>query len=196
MLQRSTDTIVNQVSAMKTMVNEFSEYARAPSANLSNLNLNKLIKDVSALYDTASTEQTHAQAKITYQLAADLPDTKGDATMLRQVLHNLMQNAQDALKQTDNPTILVQTSFDEANIKLVVKDNGQGFPADLLSHAFEPYVTTKAHGTGLGLAIVKKMIEEHQGQIKIENNVTGGASITILLPINKIMWQNLMLSKK
>ena len=196
MLQRSTDTIVNQVSAMKTMVNEFSEYARAPSANLSNLNLNKLIKDVSALYDTASTEQTHAQAKITYQLAADLPDTKGDATMLRQVLHNLMQNAQDALKQTDNPTILVQTSFDEANIKLVVKDNGQGFPADLLSHAFEPYVTTKAHGTGLGLAIVKKMIEEHQGQIKIENNLTVGASITILLPINKIMWQNLMLSKK
>ena len=196
MLQRSTDTIVNQVSAMKTMVNEFSEYARAPSASLNNLNLNKLIKDVSALYDTASAEQTHAQAKITYQLAADLPDTKGDATMLRQVLHNLMQNAQDALKQTYNPTILVQTSFDEANIKLVVKDNGQGFPADLLSHAFEPYVTTKAHGTGLGLAIVKKMIEEHQGQIKIENNVTGGASITILLPINKIMWQNLMLSKK
>ncbi len=195
MLQRSTDTIVNQVSAMKTMVNEFSEYARAPSASLNNLNLNKLIKDVSALYDTASAEQTHSQAKITYQLAADLPDTKGDATMLRQVLHNLMQNAQDALKQTDNPTILVQTSFDEANIKLVVKDNGQGFPADLLSHAFEPYVTTKAHGTGLGLAIVKKMIEEHQGQIKIENNVTGGASITILLPINKIMWQNLMLSK-
>ncbi len=196
MLQRSTDTIVNQVSAMKTMVNEFSEYARAPSASLNNLNLNKLIKDVSALYDAASAEQTHAQAKITYQLAADLPDTKGDATMLRQVLHNLMQNAQDALKQTDNPTILVQTSFDESYIKLVVKDNGQGFPADLLSHAFEPYVTTKAHGTGLGLAIVKKMIEEHQGQIKIENNVTGGASITILLPINKIMWQNLMLSKK
>ena len=195
MLQRATDTIVNQVSAMKTMVNEFSEYARAPSASLNNLNLNKLIKDVSALYDTASAEQTHAQAKITYQLAADLPDTKGDATMLRQVLHNLMQNAQDALKQTDNPTILVQTSFDEANIKLVVKDNGQGFPADLLSHAFEPYVTTKAHGTGLGLAIVKKMIEENFGQIKIENNVTGGASITILLPINKIMWQNLMLSK-
>ena len=187
MLQRSTDTIVNQVSAMKTMVNEFSEYARAPSANLSNLNLNKLIKDVSALYDVASAEQTqgHTQAKITYHLAAEMPDTKGDATMLRQVLHNLMQNAQDALKQTENPTILVQTSFDEAYIKLMVTDNGQGFPADLLSHAFEPYVTTKAHGTGLGLAIVKKMIEEHQGLIKIENNPTGGANITILLPINK-----------
>ena len=182
-LQRATDTIVNQVSAMKTMVNEFSEYARAPSANLSQLNLNKLIKDVSALYENASTES--AQAKIIYQLAVDLPDIKGDATMLRQVLHNLMQNAQDALKSVENPLVLVQTSFDDANIKLIVQDNGQGFPTDLLTRAFEPYVTTKAHGTGLGLAIVKKMIEEHHGQIKIENNPTGGACITIVLPMDK-----------
>lgn len=177
-LQRATDTIVNQVSAMKSMVNEFSEYARAPSANLSKLNLNKLIKDVSALYDSA-------QAKITFNLMPNMPDMKGDATMLRQVLHNLMQNAQDALKQVENPEILVQTTFDETSIQLVVKDNGQGFPVDLLSHAFEPYVTTKAHGTGLGLAIVKKMIEEHSGQIKIENNPTGGACITIVLPIER-----------
>ena len=182
-LQRATDTIVNQVSAMKTMVNEFSEYARAPSANLRKLNLNKLIKDVSALYENASTES--AQAKITYHLAVDLPDIKGDATMLRQVLHNLMQNAQDALKSVENPLVLVQTSFDDANIKLIVQDNGQGFPTDLLTRAFEPYVTTKAHGTGLGLAIVKKMIEEHHGQIKIENNPTGGACITIVLPMDK-----------
>ena len=182
-LQRATDTIVNQVSAMKTMVNEFSEYARAPSANLSQLNLNKLIKDVSALYENASTES--AQAKIIYQLAVDLPDIKGDATMLRQVLHNLMQNAQDALKSVENPLVLVQSSFDDTNIKLIVQDNGQGFPTDLLTRAFEPYVTTKAHGTGLGLAIVKKMIEEHHGQIKIENNPTGGACITIVLPMDK-----------
>lgn len=182
-LQRATDTIVNQVSAMKTMVNEFSEYARAPSANLSQLNLNKLIKDVSALYENTSTESE--QAKMTYHLAVDLPDIKGDATMLRQVLHNLMQNAQDALTLIEDPNVLVQTSFDNTNIKLIVKDNGQGFPADLLTRAFEPYVTTKVHGTGLGLAIVKKMIEEHHGQIKIENNPTGGACITIVLPIHK-----------
>jgi len=178
-LQRGTDTIVNQVSALKSMVNEFSEYARAPSANLSKLNINKLIKDVSALYDSA-------QVKITFNLMPNMPDIKGDATMLRQVLHNLMQNAQDALKQVENPEILVQTSFDVTAIKLTVKDNGQGFPIDLLSHAFEPYVTTKAHGTGLGLAIVKKMIEEHFGQIKIENNLTGGACITIVLPIENM----------
>ncbi len=183
MLQRATDTIVNQVTAMKSMVNEFSEYARAPSAILSKLNINKLIKDVSALYE--GNTDNNEQAKITYHLMPNMPDIKGDATMLRQVLHNLMQNAQDALKQTPNPEILVQTSFDETAIKLLVKDNGQGFPPDLLAHAFEPYVTTKAHGTGLGLAIVKKMIEEHHGQIKIENNTTGGACICIVLPIEQ-----------
>ena len=183
MLQRATDTIVNQVTAMKSMVNEFSEYARAPSAILSKLNINKLIKDVSALYEDNA--DNSGQAKITYNLMLGMPDIKGDATMLRQVLHNLMQNAQDALKQTPNPEILVQTTFNETTIKLLVKDNGQGFPLELLAHAFEPYVTTKAHGTGLGLAIVKKMIEEHAGQIKIENNASGGASVSIVLPIEK-----------
>ncbi len=187
-LLRGTDTIVNQVTALKSMVNEFSEYARAPSANLSKLNINKLIKDVSALYEGAKDEansEDGAQVKISYSLMPNMPDIKGDATMLRQVLHNLMQNAQDALKQVEAPEILVQTVFNETTIKLIVKDNGQGFPVDLLSHAFEPYVTTKVHGTGLGLAIVKKMIEEHFGQIKIENNLTGGACITIVLPIEK-----------
>jgi len=116
-----------------------------------------------------------------------MPDMQGDATMLRQVIHNLMQNALDALKQVEKPEILVQTEFDESSIKLTVKDNGQGFPVEMLAHAFEPYVTTKAHGTGLGLAIVKKMIEEHFGQIKIENNLAGGACITIVLPIEKLI---------
>ena len=186
MLQRGTDTIVNQVTALKSMVNEFSEYARAPSAILTKLNINKLIKDVSALYEGAKDEANSDDSvpiKISYSLMPNMPDMKGDATMLRQVLHNLMQNAQDALKQVENPEIQVQTTFDAALIKLTVKDNGQGFPVDLLSHAFEPYVTTKVHGTGLGLAIVKKVIEEHFGQIKIENNLTGGACITIALPL-------------
>ena len=219
MLQRATDTIVNQVSAMKTMVNEFSEYARAPSANLTRLNINQLIRDVAALYENARDEnardenardenardenardemidadksapnQASDSVHIKYDLMPNMPDILGDATMLRQVLHNLMQNAQDALISADglpaihHPEILVQTSFNESTIKLVVKDNGQGFPAAIISHAYEPYVTTKAHGTGLGLAIVKKMVDEHAGQIKIENNPAGGASVTIILPL-------------
>lgn len=184
---------------------------RAPSANLSKLNINTLIKDVSMLYENVRDEAVneHSSVKITYDLMPNMPDILGDATMLRQVLHNLMQNAQDALvpleehstvenQAADNklmddqaernqpikqPEILVQTTFNESTIKLVVRDNGQGFPAALISHAYEPYVTTKAHGTGLGLAIVKKMVDEHAGHIKIENNISGGACVTILLPI-------------
>ncbi len=203
MLQRATDTIVNQVSAMKTMVNEFSEYARAPSANLTLLNINQLIQDVAALYDNVRDENSRDEVKedenrrstdshsvnIRYDLTPKMPEILGDATMLRQVFHNLMQNAQDALTPGDGvmltvaPEIVVHTSFDETHIKLMVQDNGQGFPAAIISHAYEPYVTTKAHGTGLGLAIVKKMVDEHSGQIKIENNAAGGACVTILLPI-------------
>jgi two-component system, NtrC family, nitrogen regulation sensor histidine kinase NtrY len=176
LLRRATDTIVNQVGAMKSMVNEFSEYARAPSANLTKINVNQLIKDVSGLYE-------NSRAKITYDLAPEMPDLMGDATMLRQVLHNLMQNAQDALIDEVSPEIMVKTDWNKTAVSLVVRDNGQGFPDDVLIHAYEPYVTTKAHGTGLGLAIVKKMVEEHSGQILIENNPLGGACITIQLPL-------------
>jgi nitrogen fixation/metabolism regulation signal transduction histidine kinase len=177
-LRRATDTIVNQVGALKSMVNEFSEYARAPSANFANINLNTLINDVSGLY-----ENTHAE--ISFDLASDMPDLMGDVTMLRQVLHNLMQNAQDALVEAVDPKIVVKTNWDDTKVQLSVQDNGQGFPEDLLAHAYDPYVTTKANGTGLGLAIVKKMVEEHGGQIKIENNVKGGASVIIALPLNQ-----------
>jgi nitrogen fixation/metabolism regulation signal transduction histidine kinase len=124
-----------------------------------------------------------------------MPDIKGDATMLRQVLHNLMQNAQDALKDILEPLVIVKTTFDNTSVKLQVSDNGQGFPVDLLSRAFEPYVTTKAHGTGLGLAIVKKTVEEHFGQIKIENNPKGGACITIVFPLENALEKELLVDK-
>jgi len=176
LLARATGTIVNQVGAMKSMVNEFSEYARAPSVSLTSINVNRLIEDVSGLYE-------NSEAKITYELAEDMPDLIGDVTMLRQVLHNLVQNAQDALVDEASPQILVKTDWDEAYVKLTVSDNGHGFPNHLLAHAYEPYVTTKSHGTGLGLAVVKKMVEEHDGRSTIENNEVGGASITIALPL-------------
>lgn len=167
MLKRSTETIVNQVDAMKRMVNEFSEYARSPAPQLQKLDLNQLIREVVSFYDSPD-------IKILLSLEKQACTIKGDSTMLRQVIHNLLQNAQDAL--TDpvgtiqiDATIEVRTKADGSMLVLSVQDNGTGFPAEMMPHAFEPYMTTKSHGTGLGLAIVKKIIEEHKGHIKLEN---------------------------
>jgi nitrogen fixation/metabolism regulation signal transduction histidine kinase len=110
-------------------------------------------------------------------------EVNGDATRLRQVIHNLLQNAQDALQGIAQPQITLHTENRNREIHLWVEDNGVGFPESVLSRAFEPYMTTKAKGTGLGLAIVKKIVEEHGGRIAIENNVGGGARISIKLPL-------------
>ena len=175
-LRRATHTIVNQVTAMKIMVNEFSEYARSPTINLTELDINMLMREVLALYELP-----------TIQLAVDLAEgaahVRGDATMLRQVLHNLLQNAQDALEGRPDPTIHVSSRLENGMIRLAVCDNGSGFPEELIARAFEPYVTTKSHGTGLGLAIVKKIVEEHKGNLNIENRIEGGACVFITLPV-------------
>jgi nitrogen fixation/metabolism regulation signal transduction histidine kinase len=162
MLKRSTETIVNQVDALKRMVNEFSEYARSPAPQLQKLDLNKLIREVVSFYDLPDN-------KIILSLENKTCAIKGDSTMLRQVIHNLLQNAQDALADQANAIIEVKTKADGPMLVLTVEDNGMGFPEQMMLHAFEPYMTTKPHGTGLGLAIVKKIIEEHKGSIKIEN---------------------------
>jgi nitrogen fixation/metabolism regulation signal transduction histidine kinase len=180
-LQRSTETIVNQVDALKKMVNEFSEYARSPTPHLENLDLNALIREVVSFYDVP-------KIKVKLALTNKACPIKGDSTMLRQVLHNLMQNAQDALASTLTPLIQITTSVDDGMLILTVQDNGGGFPAEMMLHVFEPYMTTKPHGTGLGLAIVKKIIEEHRGNIKIENVLSdeangSGAIITISIPL-------------
>jgi nitrogen fixation/metabolism regulation signal transduction histidine kinase len=161
-LKRSTETIVNQVDALKRMVNEFSEYARSPAPQLKKLDFNKLIREVVSFYDLPDN-------KIRLSLEKQDCAIKGDSTMLRQVIHNLLQNSQDALAEQTDAAIEVKTKIDGRTLVLMVQDNGAGFPSEMLLHAFEPYMTTKPHGTGLGLAIVKKIIEEHKGSIKIEN---------------------------
>ena len=187
MLKRSTATIVNQVDALKRMVNEFSEYARSPAPQLQTLDLNKLIQEVVSFYDLPA-------KKLHLFLEKQASAIKGDSTMLRQVIHNLLQNAQDALIDQSDALIQVQTKSVGPMLVLTVTDNGTGFPAEILAHAFEPYMTTKSHGTGLGLAIVKKIIEEHKGWIKIENlsdldtdladSPNSGAVVTISLPLD------------
>ncbi|ACT49081.1 sensor histidine kinase [Methylotenera mobilis] len=180
-LQRSTETIVNQVDALKKMVNEFSEYARSPTPHLESLDLNALIREIVSFYDAP---KVSIQLALTKQVCL----IKGDNTMLRQVLHNLLQNAQDALASALMPQIRIATAVYDNMLVLTVQDNGGGFPAEMMLHVFEPYVTTKPHGTGLGLAIVKKIIEEHKGNIKIENVLSdeansAGAMITISIPL-------------
>jgi nitrogen fixation/metabolism regulation signal transduction histidine kinase len=180
-LQRSTETIVNQVDALKKMVNEFSEYARSPAPHFDQLDLNKLIREVMSLYDLP-------KIRMQQTLTDASSIIRGDTTMLRQVLHNLLQNAQDVLADKKSAFIAVNTENSHNMLVLTVQDNGGGFAAEMMPHIFEPYVTSKPHGTGLGLAIVKKIIEEHKGSIKVENigsseNDTLGARVTISLPI-------------
>ncbi len=178
-LDKAVSTIVNQVDAMKTMVNEFSEYARAPKLNLESTDINETIIEISHLFENSG-------IKITTNLLKGLPKIKVDANMMRQVLINLIQNAQDAMiNNTKKPSIKINTNKYKNYLILSIEDNGPGFSEDILKKAFEPYVTTKSHGTGLGLAIVKKIIEEHEGIIVVENIKSGGAHINIQLPISK-----------
>ncbi|PPE68608.1 HAMP domain-containing protein [Caldimonas thermodepolymerans] len=170
MLAKAVATIVNQVGAMQQLVNEFRDYARLPSANLKPLDLNALVAEVIGLYGSAI-EAGHLQA----ELAPGLPPILGDASQLRQVVHNLLQNGLDAIAEQPDGRVKVYTEAQRAEdggwraVHLVVADNGPGFPEKVLNRAFEPYVTTKSKGTGLGLAVVKKIVDEHGARIRIRN---------------------------
>ncbi|MCL2524484.1 MAG: ATP-binding protein [Betaproteobacteria bacterium] len=178
MLARGTQTIVTQVQAMKRMVDDFRNYARLPAPELAPLDLNALIGEVLGLYESSV-------AAIAPRLAGGLPTLLGDATQLRQIIHNLLRNAEDALEGRSDGRIEIVTELAGRYIRLSIGDNGPGFPGELLPRIFEPYVTTKARGTGLGLPIVKKIVEEHLGSIEISNEPAGGARIDIRLPLAK-----------
>ena len=176
LLERSTQTIVSQVQAMKNMVNDFRDYARMPPPTLRTLDLNALIDEVLGLYEGS-------RAQPVFIADAALPAILADGEQLRQVLHNLLRNAQDALVNSVAPRIEIQTRCVDQQAVIRVADNGTGFASPTLARAFEPYITTKARGTGLGLAIVKKIIDEHGGEIRLANRDSGGAEIIIKLPL-------------
>jgi PAS domain S-box-containing protein len=181
LLDRATHTIIQQVEAMKQMVNAFSEYARTPSMEVSRFDVNALISEISELY--AHQEKPLA---IKLLLSENLPPIDADAGRLRQVLHNLLRNALEATEQQSEPYVEISTrrvsSADADLLEIKVVDNGPGFSSEIVHQAFDPYVTSKPKGTGLGLAIVKKLIEEHGGQIVARNREQGGAEISILIP--------------
>ena len=181
MLVRSVATIVNQVQAMKQLVNEFRDYARLPAAHLAALDLNALVHEVLALYVDAQDS-----GRLAAELAPGLPAILGDATQLRQVIHNLVQNALDAVAERADGHVRVATELARSErgelraVRLKVTDNGAGFAEKVLKRAFEPYVTTKSKGTGLGLAVVKKIADEHGARVRVANlepaEGAGGAS--------------------
>ncbi len=173
-LNKSVKTIVDQVDAMKRLVNEFRDYARLPVAELAPLDLNALVKDIAQLYGSEN-----AAVPVSFTLDPSCPAIQGDAQQLRQVVHNLLQNAQDACEGMPQPevSLITQWAPTSARVRLMVRDNGPGFPAKILKRAFEPYVTTKSRGTGLGLAVVKKIADEHGARIDLKNRELEGAVV-------------------
>ena len=177
LLHKSVQTIVEQVEAMKRMVNEFRDYARLPTATLKPLDLKALVNDVAGLYE-------ETKVPIVWALD-DVPEVQADAEQLRQVLHNLVQNAQDACANVAQPQVGVslRVGAQGRRVHLSVRDNGPGFAPQLLARAFEPYVTTKPKGTGLGLAVVKKIADEHHADVRLRNlerdGVVEGAQVSV-----------------
>jgi nitrogen fixation/metabolism regulation signal transduction histidine kinase len=185
MLARATGTIVNQVTAMRRMVDEFRDYARTPVTHVEPMDLNVLVGDVLNLY-AAQSAHVHAE------LGDALPMIEGDAAQLRQVVHNLVQNALDAIAGQDEGGVSIRTdTYRSGNsgaqrVRLSVSDTGPGFSEKVLARAFEPYVTTKPRGTGLGLAVVKKIAEEHHARVEVQNlgtpGTTSGARVSLIFP--------------
>lgn len=181
-LERATFTIVQQVDAMKDMVNAFSQYARAPEMELSRFSLNELIAEITELYRAQD-----PLLRLRTQLDPNLGEIEADRGRVRQVLHNLIKNSMEALEGRSRGEIFVHTALlqrgSAPTVEIVVEDDGPGFQPDFFGRMFDPYVTSKLKGTGLGLAIVKKIVEEHGGHIEAENRPEGGAIVRVELPL-------------
>ncbi|WP_153711640.1 sensor histidine kinase [Eikenella corrodens] len=176
MLERATNTIVNQVAAMKDMVEAFRNYAKAPKLKLERIDLNVLAAELLVLYEgsncTFEADFSNIEAVV-----------EADAGAMRQVLHNILKNGAEAAAADEQPQVFIQTAVQDEKVALNICNNGKSFSEDMLLHAFDPYVTDKPSGTGLGLPVVKKIIEEHKGRISLANRPEGGACVKITLPL-------------
>jgi nitrogen fixation/metabolism regulation signal transduction histidine kinase len=175
-LARGAQTIIAQVAAMKHMVDDFAIYARrARPGTMQPVDLSALLLDVLALYD-------NLRPHVRLSLPPEPLVVQGEPTRLRQVFHNLLQNAIDAQVEVAEPRYQISLGERDHEVALSFCDGGAGFPDSVLHRAFEPYVTTKAKGTGLGLAIVKKIVDEHHGRVELANAAPRGAQVTLIFP--------------
>jgi nitrogen fixation/metabolism regulation signal transduction histidine kinase len=179
MLDRYTHTIVQQVEALKTMVNAFTEYARSPVQKPAALNLNEILEEVSVLYHENYTEVT-----IDLDLESSMPLIMADGVRLRQLVHNLVKNSLDTIDTGGWIKISSRCvrELDSQYVELIVEDSGEGIAQEVADNLFEPYVTTKTTGSGLGLAIVRKIVDEHSGIVWVETSELGGARFIVRLP--------------
>lgn len=181
-VHESTATILREVTSLKTLVDEFSRFARLPETKLEAGDLDHVIGQAIAVFDTLT-----EHIEIEYEFAADLPQVSIDAEQMKSVFVNLIGNAVEAFEGTTGVrTIWITTRHDAARDLVIaeVSDNGRGIaPADL-QKLFQPYFSTKGRGTGLGLAIVNRIIAEHHGRIKAVPNQPKGAKFIIELPLN------------
>ncbi len=182
MLDRYTHTIVQQVEAMKSMVNAFTEYARSPAQQSSRLDLNAMLEDVVVLY-----HENHSEVRIDLELDKNLPEIDADDVRLRQLLHNLIKNSLETID--GEGWIRLKTELTESSgrswIELTVSDSGAGIADEVMDNLFDPYVTTKSAGSGLGLAIVQKIVDEHGGSVRVGRAQRGGAKFTVRLPLSE-----------
>jgi len=179
LLNKSTNTIIKQVDALKLMVNEFAEYSRTPSVVRKTINIAELIDEISYLYSDNNIE-------IKKNYPKKIKEIKIDENKFRQVLVNIFDNSKAATENIKNPKIIITVKNNKKSIMLKIEDNGIGIPTEIIDKIYEPYVTSKKTGTGLGLAIVNKIIEEHSGNIEIKNTKPNGVCILITLPLMEI----------
>jgi len=179
LLNKSTNTIIKQVDALKLMVNEFAEYSRTPSIIRKTINITDLIDEIAYLYSDKNIE-------IEKNYPKKIKEIKIDENKFRQVLINIFDNSKAATENIKNPKIIITVKYNKNFIMLKFADNGIGIPTEIIDNIYEPYVTSKKTGTGLGLAIVNKIIEEHSGNIEIKNTKPNGVCILITLPLMEI----------
>ena len=181
MLDKASNTIVAQVEALRTLVDAFGDYAREPALSREAIELDRLVREVVALY-----QQGDGNLNFNLELCPGPEGLAADSGRLRQMLHNLIRNATEAAGGTQAGISIhtaIMTFEGRRWLQLEIRDSGPGFPHQVLEHPFEPYVTHKPGGSGLGLAICRKIVVEHEGRITLSNPDEGGALVTVLLPL-------------